>query len=163
MTILPAANHGDILRYFSNATWTIGVMLFNDRAQCFTLEDAYRPDKIKGQTRIPQGVYELGLKPIGTSKFDNRDWNKPPLRYYGMMQVLNVPGFSDILIHPGNTSEDTEGCLLVGMAATMGSIQESVKAYMKIYPLIADTLKRGERVTITLKDKDQPAPSSLVA
>ena len=31
-------------------------------------------------------------------------------------EVANVPGRSRILIHPGNTEEDTQGCILIGMA-----------------------------------------------
>lgn len=160
----PSKNHVDVIRYFRNGRWTIGVWCFNTMAQCFTLEDAYRTEKIKGQTRIPAGLYELELKKIGESRFDTRAWNNPPLRYYGMIRVKNVPGYSEILVHPGNTDEDTEGCILVGLAASLllGAIHNSSQAYMKIYQPIADLLKKGERVTILFQDKDRPTPQIVL-
>ena len=34
---------------------------------------------------------------------------------YETFEVTGVPGRSRILIHPGNTEEDTQGCILVGL------------------------------------------------
>lgn len=160
-----AKNHVDVIRYFKNGKWTIGVWVFNTMAQCFTLEDAYRTEKVKGQTRIPAGLYELELKAIGTSRFDTRAWNMPPLRYAGMIRVKDVPGFSEVLVHPGNSDEDTEGCILVGLVSNLvvGQVQSSAAAYIKIYQPIADLLKKGERVTILFQDEDRAVNGRLVA
>lgn len=151
-------NHVNVFRHFGNGTWTIGLFEFNNKAQCFTLEDAFQTEKIKGLTRIPAGLYELELKPIGSSRFDTAMWNKPPLRYCGMIRIKNVPGFEEILIHPGNSDEDTEGCVLVGLRSDLiaGTISASVHAYMKIYQPIADLLKKGEPVSIGFHDRDRP-------
>jgi hypothetical protein len=162
MLTVPCKNHVDVIRYFANGTWTVGVLLLNRKALCFTLEDAYRTEKLRGQTRIPAGLYELELKPVGMSKFDTKGWNMPPLKYYGMIRVKAVPGFEEILIHPGNTAEDTEGCILVALAAnlTVGSVQASSPAYMKVYQPIADMLKKGEPVSILFQDADRLSEGS---
>lgn len=165
MTLTSAKNHVDVIRYFSNDKGTIGVWVFNTHAQCFTLEDAFRPVKMKGQTRIPAGLYELELKPIGSSRFDTRSWNMPPLKYYGMIRVKNVPGFEEILVHPGNSDEDTEGCILVGLSASAmtWAIQNSIQAYLKIYPQVAEPLKKGERVTILIQDEERAPAQQLIS
>jgi len=35
---------------------------------------------------------------------------------YPTFEVMDVPGRTRILFHPGNTEEDTEGCILVGLS-----------------------------------------------
>jgi hypothetical protein len=166
MSTIVAKNHVDVIRYFGNSTWSMGIWLFNQQAICFTLEDAHRTEKLKGKTRIPAGLYMLELKPIGSSRFDSKAWNMPPLRYYGMLRLRAVPGFEEILIHPGNSDADTEGCLLVGCGANLvaGQVLGSAPAYLKVYQPIADVLKKGEPVSILIQDKDRPADvSALVA
>ena len=79
----------------------------------------------------------------------------------GMLHVQNVPGFEYILIHCGNTDDNTEGCLLVGNTSKEnltrdGFIGESVNAYKRIYPSIANALVSGESVSITYIDYDTP-------
>jgi len=62
--------------------------------------------------------------------------------HQGMLQIMNVSGFTDILIHVGNTDKDTAGCLLVGTGANSRSgdmsLQSSVEAYNRLYPLVVD-------------------------
>ena len=43
--------------------------------------------------------------------------------------VLNVPGFDEIEIHPGNFPGDTEGCLLVGFTRLPDMIESSRAAF----------------------------------
>jgi hypothetical protein len=159
MALSAPHNHRvDLIRYFGgDDKCTIGVLLLDQRALSFTLEDQFRTEKLKGRTRIPAGLYELELKKIGTSRFDIRGWNQAPLRYYGMIRVKDVPGFEEILIHPGNTDADTEGCILVGLGSNLvaGQIMGSAPAYVKVYQPIADLLKKGEPVSILIQDKDR--------
>jgi hypothetical protein len=159
MTITaPHKHHVDLIRYFGgNDKGTIGVLLLDQRALSFTLEDQFRTEKLKGRTRIPAGLYELELKQIGTSRFDTRGWNQPPVRYYGMIRLKDVPGFEEILIHPGNSDVDTEGCILVGLGSNLvaGQIMGSAPAYVKVYQPIADLLRKGEPVSILIQDKDR--------
>ena len=118
----------------------------------YTLEDEYRDEKVSGETRIPKGVYQLGLRTIGgyTQRFPNM--------HKGMLHVLNVPGFEYILIHCGNTDEHTAGCLLVGDSQENNQITEdgfigkSTQAYKRIYPMIAKAIRKKEEVTIEYKD-----------
>ena len=121
----------------------------------YTLEDEQRDEKVFGETRIPNGTYELGLRKVGgyhakySKRFDDI--------HIGMLHVLDVPNFEYILIHCGNTDEHTAGCLLVGDSQENnqikkdGFIGKSTQAYKRIYPRIASSLERGEKVTITYK------------
>jgi len=91
------------IRNIYNNTTTEGLLIINSRVFCFTLEDVVRPKggiKIPGKTAIPAGRY-----PIVVS-LSNRFGREMP-------EILNVPGFVGIRMHGGNTSADTEGCLIV--------------------------------------------------
>lgn len=122
----------------------------------YTLEDEYRDEKVFGETRIPKGVYQLGLRTIGG--YTQRYAKKFPDMHKGMLHVLNVPGFEYILIHCGNTDEHTAGCLLVGDSQENNQITEdgfigkSTQAYKRIYPMIAKAIRKKEEVTIEYKD-----------
>ena len=121
----------------------------------YTLEDEQRDKKVFGETRIPDGTYKLGLRKEGgyhqkySKRFDDI--------HIGMLHVLDVPNFEYILIHCGNTDEHTAGCLLVGDSQENnqikkdGFIGKSSQAYKRIYPRIASSLERGEKVIITYK------------
>lgn len=133
----------------------INVLCPNVKFLCFTLEDIYRPVKVMGQTRIPAGRYEIKLRPEGGkyAKYYDRfgEWQKP-----GMLHITNVPNFEWILIHPGNSVRDTEGCLLVGDGYdAAGVLEGSRDAYERIYKLISARLIAGERVFITYEDNDR--------
>ena len=122
----------------------------------YTLEDEYRDEKVAGETRIPAGVYTLGLRKVGgyTQKYSKRF----PDIHKGMLHVLDVPGFEYILIHCGNTDEHTAGCLLVGdsqennQIKKNGFIGQSTNAYKRIYPKIAEAIEKGEEVKIEYID-----------
>ena len=57
-------------------------------------------------------------------------------------RVQNVPGRSGILFHVGNTAEDTEGCILLGLklgqAINIPGIAESKIGFMKFMTLTRD-------------------------
>jgi hypothetical protein len=106
---------------------TIGDLFIGGHHICFICEDAVREVpgqpvaswKIKGATAIPVGRYQI------KRTFSNRFQMTTP-------QLMNVPGFDGIRIHPGNTSLDTEGCLLPGFERRPNGVGSSQLAYREI-------------------------------
>ncbi len=145
-----------VIRYSSQADSTSGLLFEENelglKFLCYTLEDEHRALKVKGETRIPEGTYEIKLRTEGG--FHQRYSKKYPDIHRGMLHVTDVPGFEYILIHTGNTDEHTAGCLIVGDTQSNNSIikdgfvGQSVNAYKRIYPSIARVLEKGDTVTI---------------
>ena len=137
-------------RYAHLENETIGRFYINDVYQCYTLEDEHREVKVKGDTRIPAGRYEVVLRREGG--FHMNYAKRFADIHKGMLHVTGVPNFQFILIHVGNTELDTMGCLLVGLTKVGKTIGQSVAAYKKIYPPIAAALTAGQKVFITYND-----------
>ena len=145
--------HNIILqRYLSNSEGTLGTLKISDGTfLCYVLEDPYRPVKIKHKTRISAGTYNLTRRMYGgfyeryRKKFEGHDW---------MWELKNVPLFTNILIHCGNTVEDTSGCLLLGSYPSAGvKINRSVDAYKKVYPIFNNLFKvNGDELSIIIQD-----------
>ena len=152
----------EVLRFSSEADSTNGLLFeitdIGRRFLSYTLEDEARVLKVRGETRIPAGIYKVELRKEGG--FHERYTKKYPGIHRGMLHVTDVPGFEYILIHTGNTDEHTAGCLLVADSQENnqllpdGFIGKSVNAYKRIYPSIAKAIINGEEVTIEYIDYD---------
>ena len=109
---------------------TPGQLYIGTGFECYVIEDVVRETsrqegqsreawvaswKIKGQTAIPAGRYRVVL--TRSERFSRSATARAghPVEVITPL-LLEVPGFSGIRIHAGNTSEDTEGCLLPGCA-----------------------------------------------
>lgn len=130
---------------------TAGSLYVPGQQSCWTLEDQYQKDKVAGETCIPEGEYRITLRTVGG--FHGRYGELFPDIHKGMLWLRDVPGFSYILIHAGNTDEDTAGCLLVGEQVHMPrpgefSVGRSRDAYRRIYPVVAEAIESGDEVTI---------------
>jgi hypothetical protein len=114
------------------------------------MEDAYHEEKIYGKTRIPAGRYEIKLRTEG--KFHYQYMQNLP-HHKGMLWLQDVPNFKFILIHVGNTAEDSAGCILVADKVLNDDfISESTVAYIKLYAHVIDAFERNEQVFINIKD-----------
>lgn len=84
---------------------TIGQLYVDGVFECYTLEDEVRAPGVKvfGNTAIPPGTYNV------TITMSNRFKRLLPL-------LNNVEGFEGVRIHPGNSKENTEGCILTGQS-----------------------------------------------
>lgn len=111
---------------------THGCLFVDGHYACFTLEDAIREVpgqpvtqwKVPGATAIPSGRYRVIVTP--SARFAR------PLPL-----LVDVPGFSGVRLHPGNSVGDTEGCLLVGLDRDPGRVLQSRVAMDRLFPLIA--------------------------
>jgi len=108
---------------------------------CDTLEPAWRDlrhgeAKVKGETAIPEGRYRIG--------FDASPSFKRTMPY-----LLSVPYFSGIMIHPGNSAEDTKGCILVGKRLNVGQIVESRNTFNSLFAQMMQVAPE-EAITITV-------------
>jgi hypothetical protein len=80
---------------------TPGDLIIGRKVFCHTLEDVLQPPgvKIDGSTCIDAGKYHVILS------MSQRFGKVLP-------ELLDVDNFSGIRMHGGNTTEDTEGCIL---------------------------------------------------
>jgi len=112
-------------------------LLIDDKHECFTLEDIVRPVKIKNETAIPAGSYNVL---ITHSERFGRD----------MPLLENVPGYEGVRIHWGNTAKDTEGCILVGTTKDTDFIGHSRDEFASLFDKLKTAIGKGEKVTITI-------------
>ena len=128
------------------ATYTIGKLSIDGVYFCDTLEDVYRgldqsmsiekvnEIKVKGQTAIPSGTYKVAIT------FSPKFKKDLPL-------IQNVKGFEGIIIHSGNDSDDTEGCILVGKNKVKGQVIDS----RLTFTTLMDKIKKEKDITITIE------------
>lgn len=129
-------------------TYTIGKLYIDDVYFCDTIEDTVRDlnkngkfdngeKKVHSKTAIPYGIYEIKWT------YSHRFKKYTP-------QLMNVPSFEGIRIHAGNTSADTEGCLILGKNKQVGKVLNSRATINKFYPIIKNACSNG-KVTIEIK------------
>lgn len=137
----------ELVRKHQSGICTIGELSIEGKFQCYILEDVVREVpgmpveqwKIAGKTAIPTGDYEVIIT------LSNRFKRDLPL-------LKDVPGFAGIRIHPGNTAEDTEGCLLPGThrSADSTSVLHSRVAFDDLFMIISMNLLVG-KIFLTVK------------
>ena len=125
----------EVKRFEFKDTHTVGKMYVDGIYECYTLEDVVRNGtKVLGKTAIPIGTYKLIIDASTRFKQD-------------MPHILDVPDFTGVRIHAGNTSADTDGCILLGSTwAGKDFIGNSKIAYKKFF----DKLKQNKTVSITI-------------
>ena len=125
-------------RGHSSTKSTIGELFRESRRLCYTLEDVVRETKVLGITAIPAGTYQIVLT------FSNRFQRVLP-------ELLNVPGYTGVRIHPGNRPEDTEGCILPGLEKGFDVVTHSRQAFEIVFGIIKAALER-EKVYIEVRN-----------
>lgn len=137
---------------------TTGVMFVDGEFAGYTLEDEFRVEKVRNETRIPAGFYRIKLRDEGGMNARYRE--KYGDRHRGMLWLQDVPNFEWIYIHPGNTTDHTSGCILVGYGAlwtpgTRPRVMASTDCYHAIARGVHGALDRGEQVSIEIVDRDR--------
>lgn len=124
---------------FSSSS-TDGVLFVDSRPFCNTLEPAVgkKVEYGKGCCVAP-GIYSIDLH------------YSPKFRKY-MLTLCGVRSRSGILIHSGNTPDDTVGCILVGERSTFGVLSYSGSTLSKLFALCLSVIDK-ESITIIIKNK----------
>ena len=133
-----------LIRKYLKEDYTIGKLYIDGVYFCDTLEDTVRDiskgnctAKIYGRTAIPSGTYDVL-------------YNYSP-RYKKLMpRLMDVPCFSGILIHPGNTHKDTDGCILVGENKQVGKVLNSRTTFDKLIQRIIQSNNNTENKQIKI-------------
>ena len=130
-------------RIFLGSSATIGELLVNDKYLCDTLEDRVRPEgeKVYGKTAIPEGTYEMVL-------------SYSPRFKKILPEILNVPNFTGIRIHCGNSSADSSGCVLVGTwdGEKEDWVSDSKMAFNELMSSLQKAADNKEKITITINN-----------
>jgi len=104
--------------------------------------------KVYGQTAIPTGTYKVILS--YSNNFKSKAWAK---KYGGLVpELVNVPGYSGVRIHPGTDASSTSGCLIIGENKIKGKVINSQKRYYELMDkYLVPAWSRKEEITITIK------------
>lgn len=149
-----------LIRLYKKATYTIGNLLVDGAFFCDTLEDKDRgltqdmplpiieAAKVYGETAIPAGVYDIDME-TRSPKYSEVEWYRKLNGGY-MPTVCEVPGFTRVLIHPGNKPLDTMGCILVGENKVKGQLVNSRATFAKLYKLMKAAHDRGEDIILQI-------------
>ena len=132
----------ELNRIVKKPLYTIGRLFIDGKYFCDTLEDRCRDldkeEKVMNETAIPAGIYEVIVNV--SAKFKR----KLPL-------LLDVPHFSGIRIHRGNTNKDTSGCILVGENKQPGRVINSTGHELKLTEILERAMLSGEKITIEVR------------
>jgi len=132
-----------LLRSDFNENFTLGTFCFAGKVLGFTCEDAdlhleSGGTKIYGKTAIPRGYYRM------TVSMSNRFKRL-------MVELLNVPQFTGVRIHAGNTHEDTEGCPLLGAIKTTNGVRDCKEVNAKLIKLIQAVEAAGDECWLVVR------------
>jgi hypothetical protein len=155
-----------LLRYMDDGETTLGLFFLRNKFFAYALEDTHRDEKIKGKTRIPEGLYEVGFSPVNSADSRiTRDYQGKYAWFTKHIHLKNVPGFEGIYIHIGNTHEHTDGCILIADGINVDvkkALRYSEKAYGRFYRIVTALVESNEQVTIQVLNENWFDRSKLI-
>lgn len=144
-------------RIAKKPSYTIGKLYIDGKYFCDTIEDTDRglsstmneavivAKKIKHQTAIPIGKYAVDMRTI-SPRFGAQSFYKAVCGGR-VPRLQGVKGFDGVLIHCGNTAEDSSGCILVGYNTVKGMVTNSKDTFRRLYEIIA----KADSVFLTIE------------
>jgi len=146
-------------RLFDTGDETLGMLYSGKNYLATVLEDEKRFTKVKGETRIDPGTYNLvwqeTITPL-TKKYRDMfpDW------FDKHIMLKNTPRHSNIYIHFGNFEDDTDGCVLTADGFFPRTDKEGYQlaansraTFEKVYKHIGGMMKAGKRCYLEVRDE----------
>lgn len=151
-------------RKFKKDTYTIGTLSIDGKFVCNTVEDKdygftqktpvatiqKTKEQHPQQVAIPSGRYKVSVK-YYRGMSDKYPYYRTTSCKGHIPCLVNVPGYSGILIHCGSTAASSAGCIIVGFNKIKGGVTDSRKAFEMVCDAIMEATKRKEDVYITIK------------
>lgn len=149
-----------LIRKWKKDTYTIGQLYIDGVFFSNTIEDKDRglsqdmatskilSIKKPGITAIPTGTYTITLD-VQSQKYKKSKTMMQFCNAY-MPRLVNVPGYAGILIHPGNSASDTEGCIIPGKNDKVGWVSNSTTYFKNLYNKMKEAKKKKEHITIEI-------------
>lgn len=153
------------IRFAQTKTSTASRLFVGGQQICYLLEDGHNDPVIKGITRIPAGDWVIRFRREGRiySMYQSRFGAG---KEHPMIEIVLL-GWKYVMLHCGNTVEDTLGCPLTGdeIGKHNDPVEgqqffipagKSTQAYLRMYIAIAPLLhaaetKAGKGATIPYK------------
>ena len=146
-------------RIYTCKDYTIGHLYIDGQYAMDTIEDCDRgldsnmplsklqQLKIKDITAIPTGTYTILMS--YSPKFAKTKFG---LKYGGKVpQIMNVPAWEGVRIHPANYASELSGCVAPGLNKIKGAVLESTICYYKLMDnYIMPAINKGEKITLTI-------------
>lgn len=151
-----------LVRQYPKSEYTIGNLYINGEWFCNTIEDKDRglmqgmslelinKLKVYSETAIPFGRYRVTLD-VQSPKFST--YKKYEFCKGYLPRLVDVPGFSGILIHIGNKATQSAGCILVGVNREKGKVLDSEKTFKALYKILDEANQKGEEIWISIEPK----------
>ena len=150
-------------RKYKKEGYTIGTISVDGIYVCNSLEDkdygftkSTPVDIIKKtkalhpqQVAIPAGTYEVSVEYYRNFSVTH-PWDNTTSCKGKIPCLLDVPGYTGILIHCGSNPSHSAGCILVGYNTIKGGLTDSKKAFVKLCDMIMAAAKRKEKVEIEI-------------
>lgn len=139
--------------------YTIGKLYIDNVYFCDTIEDVDRgltqntplvtikAKKVPNETAIPTGTYKVTLDVV-SPRFGKKEFYVANANKGRLPRLLDVAGFDGVLIHCGNSEQDSSGCIIVGENKVVGKVINSKETFIKLYKKLY-TAKDGITITIS--------------
>lgn len=128
-------------RFAQSEDGTIGRLYVPGLEELKTLEEEDRGNE-RGESRIPPGTYVC---------------RRTVYHRHGIktFEVTGVPGRSRILFHTGNTEEDTQGCILVGLRVGPLAVLDEETGERRQKIAVLNSKPAFDRFMAALEDVDE--------
>lgn len=148
-----------LTRYSDNGNSTQGLLHSIDNNSLmflnYTLEDEHREVKIKGETCVPSGLYEVKQRQVLSDM--TKDYRERYKWFDWHLELQDVEGFNYVYMHVGNKESHTDGCILVQDQANNNTVSKgfngsSAPAFERLYNSVRSELNDGGKVFIRIRD-----------
>lgn len=148
-------------RISDNGKSTIGFLLHKETGKLinFCLEDRHQDVKVKKETRIWAGRYELKIRKENTPlTIKHRASYGSWFEFH--IEITGIKDFSSVYYHAGNDEQDSEACVLVGNTLNNHNtvaakpLVSSIDGTRRFYALVYPHLKAGGKAFVEIRDEN---------